>query len=72
LNRELFGAIASAFLPAKGSSGEDVEQDFQGEIPAPETLGWESGRYWKYFARHQARVARRLGVVTDVLDDIEL
>jgi hypothetical protein len=67
-----FKAIAGAFLPVKSSPGEDVEEDLQGELPGPETLGWESERYWKYFARHRARVARRLGVAINVLDGIEL
>jgi hypothetical protein len=65
-------AIAGAFLPVKSPSGEDVEEDFRGELPNPETLGWESEQYWKYFARHRARVARRSGAAVDVLDEIEL
>jgi hypothetical protein len=69
LNKELLGAIAGAFLPAKRPSGEDVEEDFRGEIPDPETLGWESGYFWKYFARYQARVARRLGIKANASDD---
>jgi hypothetical protein len=69
LNKELLAAIAGAFLPAKRSPGEDVEEDFQGEIPDPETLGWESGYFWKYFARYRARVARRLGLRIDASDD---
>jgi hypothetical protein len=72
LNRELTTAIAGAFLPAKRTPGEDVEEDFRGETPGPETLGWEFEQYWKYLARHQARVARRLGVALDVLDEIDI
>ena len=65
-------AMAGAFLPLKRAAGEDVAEDFQGETPAPETLGWELNRYWKYVARYRGRVARRLGVMVDALDEIEL
>jgi hypothetical protein len=69
LNKELMGAIAEAFLPAKPQVDENVEEDFQGELPGPETLGWEFEHYWRYLARHRARVARRLGMTIDASDD---
>jgi hypothetical protein len=69
LNKELLTAIAGAFLPAKRLPGEDVEEDFQGETPDPETLGWELGYFWKYFARYRGRVARRLGIKADASGD---
>jgi hypothetical protein len=67
LNKELLAAMAGAFLPPKRLAGEDVEEDFQGQLPDLETFGWELEHYQKSFARQRARVARRLGV--DVLDD---
>jgi hypothetical protein len=69
LNKEVMAAMVGAFLPAKRPVGEDVEEDFRGELPGPETLGWESEQYCKYFARHRARVARRLGVRIGASDD---
>jgi hypothetical protein len=61
--------MAGAFLPAKCPASEDVEEDLQGKIPDLETLGWELAHYQKSLARYRARVARRLGVKADVLDD---
>jgi hypothetical protein len=70
LNKELSLTIAAAFLPAKRPPGEDVDEDFQGQAPEPETLAWEFDRYWKFHARHRARIARRLGVLNDGLDEL--